>query len=436
MKIYFCFALTCLIWFQSTQSMARTYVTADISHAGPIGCDRLKTEPGVVWWVEVEDQLLVLLEDDAPILKHCQFPITLSSVTPDESRLVFAALPLPKRMRGFVLAQGGRFAVVQLFPEQERPTHRQNRFHSHHISQTFPFRPNTCLARRSDNAPLRQLRAKRAETQALVDDLNPYRWFIDVYELHCFNRFTHNEQEMAKARDWLVEQFEKLPGVAVSLQDVTVTRPETSTVQNVVAVIPGVERPGDWFIAGAHYDSISETPQTASPGAEDNASGVAALLEMARVFSKNPPPATLVFICFAGEEQGLFGSELHAETLVTSGDNTRIKGVLNMDMIAFTEDDDFDILLETNNSGLAMVQALEDAAVNYTNLRTVTSLNPFGSDHVPYLDRGMPALLVIENDWNRYPAYHRSNDTIEWLDMDQGWEVLKMNVAALAEMMQ
>ncbi len=48
----------------------------------------------------------------------------------------------------------------------------------------------------------------------------------------------------------------------------------------------------------------------------------------------------------------------------------------------------------------------------------------------------MPALLVIEDDWNRYPAYHRSNDTIEWLDMDQGWEVLKMNVAALGEMMQ
>ena len=64
----------------------------------------------------------------------------------------------------------------------------------------------------------------------------------------------------------------------------------------------------------------------------------------------------------------------------------------------------------------------------------VISFFPFGSDHVPYLDRGMPALLTIENDWSQYPCYHRTCDLAGLLTLAMGREILKMNVVALAQM--
>ena len=73
-------------------------------------------------------------------------------------------------------------------------------------------------------------------------------------------------------------------------------------------------RPDDRFVVGAHYDSISGNPFDA-PGAEDNASGCAGVLEIARIFAANPPEATIHFVCYAGEEQGLHGSTAHVADL-------------------------------------------------------------------------------------------------------------------------
>jgi len=438
MKWYCFFILMVLLCFIPNPISAREYVTIDIADAGPVVLENLKNTPGLLWWVELEDELLALVDDGSSLSLDAE-QMSFSSITPDPDRLAFITLPIPKTLRAFVLASGGRFAVIQKFPEEDRhkPQRKNNLTpgHDHGQGEIYPFQPNVILAQRLENGPVHSIRAKRAETQTLVNELSPHRWFMDVFDLHCFNRYTHGS-EIEDARDWLVERFNKLPGVSAYTQALTVNRPETTVTHNVIAVLEGTLRPENLFIIGAHYDSTSQSAKTLAPGAEDNASGVAALLEMARVFSLNPPEETLIFVCFTGEEQGLFGSQFHAQSLLDSGDNGRVTGMLNMDMIAFTEDNDFDILLETDGSGQFMLNALGDAAANYTNLRIITSLNPFGSDHVPYLQANMPAVLVIENDWNRYPAYHRANDTIEWLEMDQGWEVLKMNMAAIAELIR
>jgi hypothetical protein len=142
----------------------------------------------------------------------------------------------------------------------------------------------------------------------------------------------------------------------------------------------------------------------------------------------------VLFICYSGEEQGLYGSERHASSLVNTGDNAKVRAVFTMDMIGYTGDTDLDCLLETSSLGQFMIDALSENAAQYTTLRIVTSLNPWGSDHVPYLNRSMPALLTIENDYGSYPHYHRTTDTANNITLEMGNQILRMNVATLAEM--
>ncbi len=154
---------------------------------------------------------------------------------------------------------------------------------------------------------------------------------------------------------------------------------------------------------------------------------------MARIFTAQPSPATILFICYSGEEQGLFGSNFHASGLVADGLANDVKAVLIMDMVGFTADADLDCLLETSSANAALADAFAAAAAA-TDLNIVISFNPFGSDHVPYLNRGMPSLLTIENDWDIYPCYHRTCDSASNITLAMGREILKMNVAAMGQM--
>jgi hypothetical protein len=105
---------------------------------------------------------------------------------------------------------------------------------------------------------------------------------------------------------------------------------------NVVARIEGSANPENIYVAGAHYDCISETtdPFISAPGADDNASGVAGILEMARVMKKFAfvPASTIEFVAFAAEEYELNGSEDYADKARTG--NLDIVMMLNHDMIA------------------------------------------------------------------------------------------------------
>ena len=105
----------------------------------------------------------------------------------------------------------------------------------------------------------------------------------------------------------------------------------SSTGRNVYGVITGTEYPNQKFIICAHYDDMPSG--AVAPGADDNGSGTAAVLEAARVLSQYTYPYTLIFALWDEEEQGLVGSEYYATQAQASGDS--ILGVVNMDMIAW-----------------------------------------------------------------------------------------------------
>jgi hypothetical protein len=407
-------------------------VVADIHEIGWQKLDSLKRTQGLDWWVEVGGDLLMCGDagmaarvaaerDSRPI--DAPTSVDRIWIARGFDRGELAAMELE------VVVGAGRLALVrapgdvELVPATGAPDPLARRV-------LAVARPGTVVVRQAANEPDRERRLFAGEVQALVDEIDGNRWITDVASLATFNRYTHSPT-IHDARDWLAARFAALPGVTVQTPSFDVSG---TVAYNVIATIPGSLRPDDWYIVGGHYDATSEQPLVAAPGAEDNASGCAGVLELARAITSYPPEATVLFICYSGEEQGLLGSEDHVADLVSSGDINKVRAMIDLDMIAYTGDGDLDCLLESEPFAQFLVDLLADAAAQYTALRIEISLFAFGSDHVPYLEEGVPALLTIENDWYQYPYYHTQNDLPHQLTVAMGEEILRMNVAAVAEL--
>jgi hypothetical protein len=404
----------------------------DIDGVGWTAIETIRQAPGIHNWIELDDRLLVcgtptsidrLATRSAFIARH-------ESV--DGNRLLLSRGSPPGDLEAIglrVITSSGGYAIVDAPIAPDEPTTTVNRNRRDRTGFT-PLPRNTIVLRQQANAPPQNKTKDPVGFQSLVDQVNGNRWFDDVVTLASFNRHTHSPDNL-NARDWLVTQFE-------DLGDLTITTPSFSvsgtTAYNVIARLDGALDPDDWYVVGGHYDSTSQNPSVAAPGAEDNASGCAGVLEMARIITTTQPRATVLFICYSGEEQGLYGSEAHVAALSALGDIDKVQAMLDMDMIGYTADADLDCLLETEPFAASLLDPFIDAAATHTQLRIVTTYSAWGSDHVPYLDAGVPALLTIENDWSQYPDYHSTSDVPANLTIAMAEEILRMNVGALANL--
>ena len=140
---------------------------------------------------------------------------------------------------------------------------------------------------------------------------------------------------------------------------------------------------------------------------------------------------TCVSFSLAGEEEGLFGSK-HYVAKLSASERARIQAVVNMDMIASLNTSTRSVLLEGATLSQRVINGLKEAAATYTYLTVETSLNPFASDHVPFINKGVPAVLTIEGADNANSRIHSANDTIDHVESDLALEILRMNVAFVA----
>jgi beta-phosphoglucomutase-like phosphatase (HAD superfamily) len=187
-----------------------------------------------------------------------------------------------------------------------------------------------------------------------------------------------------------------------------------------------------------HYDSVSDAPATTAPGADDDASGVAAVLEIARLLKGVHLTRGVMFAVFGGEEQGLFGSSACAE--VAAAESWPIDLVVNLDMIAYTSHvGPPRIVVEYDQGnkhpgndaaaktfGLLMAQAAGD----YTLLE-VEHTDIWNSDYIPFEEKGYPCIGVYDADEN--PHYHKSSDTPDHIDNDRLAEVTKLVLATVLQ---
>ncbi|MEY4631782.1 MAG: hypothetical protein RIQ81_1902 [Pseudomonadota bacterium] len=310
----------------------------------------------------------------------------------------------------------------------------------HAGSGLFHVEPNQVILRLASNDVVKE--SFSASQTTLIDDaaarVDRSRWWRDVQTLTAWNRHISASGNIA-ARDWIKSVFEAIPGMEVTLQDFRV---QGRDAWNVVATLPantkaiesarlGTSRS---VVIGGHFDSISERPSSSAPGAEDNASGTAGVIELARVLADGPRAHDIVFVAFSGEEQGLHGSAAFVQAL-SPQQRQGILGAITMDMIAYASSGSqgsLGVLIETTRSFANFGRLFADAAARVTTLQVSTSYNPFGSDHMSFLDEGIPAILSIDKDWDDYGHYHRTTDTPDRLTPELAGEILKMNAAVAA----
>jgi hypothetical protein len=195
------------------------------------------------------------------------------------------------------------------------------------------------------------------------------------------------------------------------------------THYNVVATQIGTMYPDAYFVIGGHYDSAG------TPGADDDASGVAGVMEIARVFSQYETKYTIKYMAFDLEEYGLIGSNAYAQQ--HSGDD--IVGMISLDMIAYNMSNACDIYGRPASNSIK--QALAAAVQLYGNgLTSTLNSTSDNSDHAPFELIGVPACLLIE-EWGN-SCYHLPCDSVDssnYIDYDYAADMTRSVAGWLAD---
>ncbi|AOI76495.1 M20/M25/M40 family metallo-hydrolase [Burkholderia sp. NRF60-BP8] len=246
------------------------------------------------------------------------------------------------------------------------------------------------------------------------------------------NRYYTTSHGVA-ASDWLALQWKQL---AASRADIAVEQfAHTGFPQkSVILTIRGSDPAAGTVVLGGHLDSTvgRTTENTRSPGADDDASGIASLTEALRVLLANGyrPKRTIKFVGYAAEEAGLLGSKAIAKQF--RAQNANVVGVLQLDMTNY-KGDPKDIYLITDYTNAAQNAYLTNLAKTYLpELAIGTSQCGYAcSDHASWNAQGYPASFPFEADQNDSPYIHTANDTLENSDR-QANHALKFGKLALA----
>lgn len=209
---------------------------------------------------------------------------------------------------------------------------------------------------------------------------------------------------------------------------------------NVEAELPGTSRPEEILVIGAHYDSVA-----GCPGADDNASGVAATLALARMFAARPQARTVRFVFFTNEEPPYFwtsrmGSLVYAKACRARGDN--VVGMLSLETLGYHSEEEgsqdypppFSLFYPSTGNFIAfvgntdsrdltskVVEAFRGEARYPSEAAAVPMIVPRvgSSDHWSFWKMGWQAVMVTDTAPYRYPHYHKPTDTPDRLDYER-----------------
>jgi hypothetical protein len=319
--------------------------------------------------------------------------------------------------------------------------------------------------------------------QKMLGEISEERIAADMQRLGAFetrgnfSATTSTERGIGAARQWIFDQFKSYsPRLEVSFDRYRVKKQGARILRdldlvNVVAVLPGTTQADNRLIVSAHYDSLnlvrktgvaavnpdgSERPtddvfdfeksiDAPAPGVTDDASGVALVLELARVMSQYKFEKTLVFVTFAGEELGLVGSTLYASKARAEGQ--RIEAVLNNDIIGVAVAGDghaenglVHVFSEepADSSSRQLARYIRETAQLYVpafQASLVFRQDRFnrGGDHSPFNASGFAAVRFTAAAEN-LEIQHTPNDTFDKSSPSYTANVARVNGAALASL--
>lgn len=276
-----------------------------------------------------------------------------------------------------------------------------------------------------------------ADALALSAQVSEAELSQSIAELEGFGTRYIGTQGHADARAYLIDRFADYGLIA----EEDPFEADGVSCANVIARIEGTTRPEEVYIFSAHFDSTSNEAPEVAPGADDNASGVAAVLEAARILSQQQPAASIWFVLTDAEEQGSLGSLHLAEALAAEG--VDVRGVIAPDMIAYwpLEDGDaFDILGDEASYTLAWTMADVADALGVAYKVWIDHFYCYGDDHTRFQEVGYPSISPMDcveahnepGSGEDTPHYHKTTDTSETLYMPFTARVAGVIVATLA----
>ncbi len=333
----------------------------------------------------------------------------------------------------------------------------------------------------------------QAQIDKIVSEISPARIQATIAKLvgfgtrHTLSDTVSETRGIGAARRWIKSELERCGAASGGRLQVafdTFTQPagprltQPAELMNVVATLPGTQAESRerMYVVSGHYDSRNSDPMDAkglSPGANDDASGTAAVMEMACVMARYSFDATLVFMTVAGEEQGLYGSTHWAE--MAKQKNLQIGGMFTNDIIGSSRNDQgkidntqvrlfaegipnlkdmpdyLRVLLATGGENDSLprqlarhVKEIGERYVPNFKVNVIQRHDRYlrGGDHKPFLERGYAALRFTEpnEDYNhqhqdiRKEGNLQYGDLLEFVDADYVAQVTRVNAAALASL--
>ncbi len=315
---------------------------------------------------------------------------------------------------------------------------------------------------------------------------NDIRTLADFGTRHTMSDTVSNTRGIGAARRWIKAEFEKISEECGGCLEVFYVSdyiegdensriPVTTNIVNVIAIQRGYVDPNRFVMMSGDIDSrVSDNLDATSdsPGANDNASGMAGTIEAARILSKYEFPSSIIYAGLSGEEQGLFGGQIVAEYALEQG--WRIKAVLNNDMIGnikgingvinnttarvFSEgtravETERDARIRRFTGGevdspsrniARYVDVMADKYIPNLDIMMIYRLDRFGrgGHHRPFNDAGIPGVRIMETNEN-YVMQHQDlrvedgikyGDTIEGVDFDYAAKLTNLNAVVLAGM--
>lgn len=294
----------------------------------------------------------------------------------------------------------------------------------------------------------------------------------------------NKERGIGAARDWILNEFRKIsvdcnlclqPQTQAFLQPKAARIPEPTILTNVFAILPGTTDPSRIYVVSGHYDSMCTSPTDAkcdAPGANDDASGTAVSIELARVMSKYKFDGTIVFMAVPGEEQGLLGAAHYAEEAkkvkmnieamftndIVGGVTTHKNSQFRKKVRVFSEgvpsseteqeaNTRRSVGGENDSTSRQLARYIKEQADRYLKdfgVMMIYRRDRYGrgGDHIPFVERGFAGVRFTESDED-YAHQHQNirtvdgkffGDTPEYVDFDYTANVARVNLTALANL--
>lgn len=273
----------------------------------------------------------------------------------------------------------------------------------------------------------------RADVAQLVNSVCADSILAKIQHLQDFGtRHAYMDTRLPVAQ-WVEQQFQSYGISDTQLQEFSYNGYQQ---YNVIANLTGTEYPDQYIIIGGHHDSTSDDPYYLAPGADDNASGASAVLELARVMMQNnfQPKVSIRFMTFACEELGLKGSYNDAGLIYAADLDVRL--MINFDMIGNNWHDPSEWMVRMNpyDGSLQYTDYAIGITEQYTTLDSYADEEWFNcsrSDSYPYWQKGYNIIYFFETDMDS-SIYHTTNDNVDNLEIDYCTEIIKGAVACAA----